>query len=435
MDKYLSKLLACTLVAFSTTAHTVTITWEDALRMVENENQTLEAAKKDWMAVQENESVATAGYFPKLNATTSATRSGSNAPSGGSFVSNGVVLNSGSAGNISQNYNAGLNFNQNIFSGLRDKSKIDQAEWRTKNSFWSYVSAKAGVSYSLKEAFANLAYNQELVSLSQSILDRRESNYRLVQVRFQNGRENKGSVLLSEAYKEQAELDLLKAKDSLDVAQVRIKALMNKDHLDTVEVTGEVPVMSFAEIKSSVEQQALETPAYNKAHSLEMAAAEDISIAKSSFSPTLDLTANALRQGSSYFPENERWNMALTLTIPLFDGMKDVASTKQAVYAKYSLEAQKRNALLDLLPKIRDAQNQAKQGDIRFQIDQKFQQAAGTRAEIARAKYNNGLLSFEDWDIIESELITRQTSFLASKRDRIIKYAAWENQLGKGSIQ
>ena len=36
-------------------------------------------------------------------------------------------------------------------------------------------------------------------------------------------------------------------------------------------------------------------------------------------------------------------------------------------------------------------------------MDREFVEAAAVRAEIARSKYHNGLLSFEDWDIIEAE--------------------------------
>lgn len=428
-------LLLC--LCLTKTLPAVTISWDQYVKLAATANPSLESAKKDWLALQENEGVALAAFLPKLSAQTSYTRAGSvsNAASaGGGIVQNGVIVSSGSAGQISQNYLASLVLSQNIFAGFRDKSRLEQSEWRSKTSFWNYSSVKATLSYSLKEAFAALAYAQEQVELSEIILERRESNFSLVQVRFQNGRENKGSVLLSEAYREQAKLDLVRAKDALIVAQIKFKTLMNKDHLDDVKVEGEVPLIPLIE-NADFEKLALETPAYNRSFAQEMAANEEITIARSAFVPSLDLSSNVTRQGPSYFPENERWNMALTLTVPLFDGFKDVSSIDSAVLTKYSFEAQRRSTLLDLLPKLRDAQNQAKQGDIKYQVDLKFQQAAATRAEIARAKYNNGLLTFEDWDIIEQDLIARQNTFLQSKRDRIIRYANWENQLGRGSIQ
>jgi outer membrane protein len=70
----------------------------------------------------------------------------------------------------------------------------------------------------------------------------------------------------------------------------------------------------------------------------------------------------------------------------------------------------------------------------KLKVDQAFLDAAFTRAEIARSKYNNGLMSFEDWDRLESDLIQRQKNFLQSQRDRVVAEAAWEQAQGKGVI-
>lgn len=420
-------------VPLSSSAHAVALTWEECLSMTIQGNPNLEASRREWLAAQQTEKATWGRYLPSLNATTTATRTGSaNGAGGGGFVSNGVVLTSPSQ--INTTYQAGLNFTQNIFNGLEDKARIDQAEWQTKNSFWRYEATKASVSYSLKEAYANLKYAQELKELSQSILERRESNFKLVSVRYETGRENKGSVLLADAYLEQAKLDLIKALDSLRVAETALKSLMNKDHLEKIEVSGEVPLPTIDPKLEDFNSLATETPAYNQAFANEMIADEGIKIARGTFLPDLNLTSLVNRQGESYFPERERWTVALTLTIPIFDGLRDLGTYRSSVQSKFANESRKRSTLLDLIPKLRDALNLAKQSDIKYSIDSKFEKAASSRAEIARKKYNNGLLTFEDWDIIESELITRQINFLQSKRDRILRYANWENLLGKGSI-
>lgn len=426
------RILFVLVLIFPFGARAVTLSWEEVLKFTIEGNPDLEASRRDWLASKEAESSAEGRYLPSLSASTSVTRSGSQANGGGGIVTNGVVVSSANA--INTNYLAALNFNQNLFNGLEDKSRITQAQWNTQNKFWTYVSSKATVSFSLKEAFANLVYAQELEEFSRSILDRRESNHKLVSVRYENGRENKGSVLLADAYLEQARLDLIKARDGLVVAEKALKSLMNKEHLGAVKVTGEVPLEPLIKDRNDFETLALETPAYNQAHALQMVAKEEIKVSRSGFLPDLNLTGQVSRQGDSYFPERERWTMALTLTIPLFDGFKDLGTYRSSVESNYASESRKRSTLLGLLPRLQDTLNQAKQSDIKYSIDSKFEAAASTRAEIARKKYNNGLLTFEDWDIIESELITRQMNFLQSKKDRIIKYASWENVLGKGSI-
>lgn len=415
----------------------VTVTWDEALKFTAENNPSLEASRREWLAAKQTENALWARYLPTLNASTSATRTGSNGGGGGGIVTNGVVLNGSTGSSINTNYLAQLNFNQNIFNGLEDQARIDQAEWQTKNNFWKYISAKAQVSFSLKEAYANLVYAQELLDLTKSILERRESNYKLIQVRYENGRENKGSVLLAEAYMEQARLDVIKATDSFKVSQNALKSIMGKEHLEEVNVEGDIPLPVIETTRNDFDELALQTPAYNQAFTTEMQAQESIKIARATFLPDLNLSSIVNRQGPSFFPEQERerWSVALTLTIPIFDGLRDLGTYRSSVETKYASESRKRSTVLDLIPKLRDALNLAKQSDIKYSIDTKFERAASTRAEIARKKYNNGLLTFEDWDIIESELITRQTTFLQSKRDRVLRYSSWENLLGKGAIQ
>ena len=414
---------------------TADMTWNEILILAEKENTSLKTARQELEAAQMNEGVAMKGYLPTLRGNVSATRTGSRSGAG-AIVSNGVLINSSASSSITDNYVAALNLNQNIFNGLRDQERLHQAEWRSKNKYWTLVRAKSDLSYNLKEAFANLQYAQEYVELTDDIIGRRESNYKLVSLRYENGRENKGSVLLSEAYLEQARFDNIQARDSLIVARRKLFSLVNRDGFDEYQVKGEVPLPAIGYSEDVIVNLATETPDYNQAFTLEQVADKEIDIARGSFFPSLDLTGNVTRQDQSFFPNNqrERWSVALTLTVPIFDGMGDYSTLKAATFTKYAADATKRTTYLNLIPQIKLAQNTARQSDIKLKVDTKFRDATSTRAEISRAKYNNGLLTFEDWDIIESDLIQKQITYLQSKRDRVIKYAAFEKAIGKGAL-
>lgn len=412
------------------------LNWETILTYVVNENPRLKAARQDWESAQYGERAAFAAFLPKVSATATASRTGATTKnsSAGAIVTNGVVFGGGSGTNVNNNWVTSLNLTQNLFNGLEDRARVKQAEWKSQNSYWTFVRTKADVSYDLKVAYANLLYAQEYVTLSQDILERRENNYKLVSIRFDSGRENKGSVLLSEANMEQARLDLIRAKDNLRVSKETIKSIMNKDHFEDFEIVGEPPLPNINIPDNKYDELAVETPDYHQALTLERSAEEGIKVVRANFMPNLDIGANVSRQGPDFFPENERWSMALTLTIPIFDGLVDRSNYKAAVVNRYAADERKRSTFLNLIPQMKQAQVEAKQSDIKFKVDSKFKKATETRAEISRAKYNNGLLTFDDWDIIENDLIQKQNTYLQSKRERIIKYAAWEKVIGKGDI-
>ena len=51
-----------------------------------------------------------------------------------------------------------------------------------------------------------------------------------------------------------------------------------------------------------------------------------------------------------------------------------------------------------------------------------------------RHKYNIGLLDFENWDIIENELINYQKQELLSVRDSVNAEANWEQAIGQSAF-
>lgn len=414
-------------------AHAKTLSWDELIKEAKLENMTLKTAREQLLSAEYLQNSAYKGFLPSLRANLSTSRSGSETPS--ATVSNGQLISSTSS-NTFDNVQASLNLNQNIFSGFKDISRLGQSRWQTQNIYWMLQRAKSDVSYALKEAFASLLYAQEYLELTKDITSRRESNYRIVKVRFESGRENKGSVLLAQAYLEQAQLDALIARDNLAVARKLLFSLINRDDASDDLLVGEPPLTSLVMDEIELKELALSTPDYHQAFSLEKAAEYEVSIARSAFIPSLDLSASVARNNTYFFPDdkNQRWSVALNLSIPLFDGLSDYSALKSATASRFASEASRRNAYLSSIPVIEQAKNLAYQSEVKLRVDSRFREASLTRSEIARAKYNNGLLTFEDWDIIESELINRQINYLQSKRDRIIKYAAFEKSIGKGSI-
>ena len=70
----------------------------------------------------------------------------------------------------------------------------------------------------------------------------------------------------------------------------------------------------------------------------------------------------------------------------------------------------------------------------RVRLQAQLLEAAVVRMEIARVKYSNGLMTFQDWDYIENELITNQKSMLSTQRNAIITRAEWEKAVGLSVI-
>ncbi|MGZ3696055.1 MAG: TolC family protein, partial [Bdellovibrionota bacterium] len=167
-----------------------TISWPEAVEIAKKNNPELAAADATLRAAGAQIGSARAGFFPKVSGSLSATRA------------NSVVGNTSLP--ASNTYSAALTGSQNIFTGLADAARVDQAKANADSAEQEAKITKARISYELKTAFESFLYAQEYSAQTLEIMKRRKENLRLVQLRFDGGRENKGSVLLSQAYLSQA---------------------------------------------------------------------------------------------------------------------------------------------------------------------------------------------------------------------------------------
>ena len=70
----------------------------------------------------------------------------------------------------------------------------------------------------------------------------------------------------------------------------------------------------------------------------------------------------------------------------------------------------------------------------KVEVNKDLEEASEVRAEIGRNKYNIGMLTFENWDIIENDLISYQKSSLRSEYELIVAEANFENAIGIGVL-
>jgi outer membrane protein TolC len=399
------------------------LTWHECLELTLAGNADLRQAEAAFRATENLEGVARAGFLPTVSGTLSATRSGSSG-------STDYTTPPGTS------YSASLQGSENLFSGFYDRANLDRAKANTRAAEATFQIAKAKLSYDLKSAYESLRFSQSALELAIDIVKRRQRNLDLVQLRFESGRENKGSVLLSKAYLGDARLGSLTADHDQDTARATLSRVVGFEESDETLVASEDVPISTPPLKDpDFRTIATATPDHVQAIAQESAADSGVTVARSGFFPSLALSGNYGRRDDHFFPgEPNRWTLGLSLNIPIFNGLKDYSSTKSAVATYQSSMGNRASVDRGLLVKLRQAFHTYVEAVARLDVDASYRDAALLRAEIARTQYNNGLITFTDWDLIENDLIARQKSYLQSTRDRVTAEAAWEQSQGTGVI-
>ncbi len=396
-------------------APSTALIWEAGIEEAAAANPELRAARANLSAAGHSAKAAHSGNLPQL--------------SGGA----GYNDSSGSAATNSTTYSSSLSLSQNLFSGFQDSARIDQGEANFAEAEANLKVVKARLSQELKSAFAGLQFAQDNVTLTEKIVQRLEENLRLVELRFEGGRENKGSFLLTRATLAQARYENLQARQALASTQAQLARVLGRRDPSGLQVLGSVPIAA-PETAPDFQKMLQQVPELAQARARERSAVADVTLARGGFYPSVDLTGSLAREGQGWTPDQDRRTVGLNLTIPLYSGGKDYYTTKSAAATLEAVSSNKDNVERQQLVRLKQTYANYVESEEKLKVDRAFLEAAITRAEIARSRYNNGLMSFEDWDRIENDLIQRQKTFLQSQRDRVTAEAAWEQAQGLGVI-
>src|SRR6185295_19329735 len=68
-------------------------------------------------------------------------------------------------------------------------------------------------------------------------------------------------------------------------------------------------------------------------------------------------------------------------------------------------------------------------------VQDAFSKSSQIREQIGKAEYLNGLLNFQNWDLLESDFTSQQKNNLQSRLNAKIAQANWELAQGKGEIK
>jgi outer membrane protein TolC len=393
------------------------LTWEACVQEATANNPELRAARASLEASVFSAEGAYSGYLPQLSA-------------GAAYTdTSGTVI----ATTSESAYTTSVSLSQNLFAGFQDRAKVAQGAANRDVAAASLAAAKAKLSQDLKTAYIGLRYAQDNVILTENIVRRSEENFRLVELRFESGNENKGSYLLTKASLAQARYDNLQARQNLVSAQAQLDRVLGRGETGGLEVRGDIP-LSEPGTAPYFRQVVREVPDYQQAAAQQKSAAAGVTLARSGLYPSLNLSGSVGRTGDNWAPEDSRRTVGLNLNIPIYSGGKDYYATKSAVSSLEAAASNTDSAEYQLVVRLKQTYAGYVESVEKLKVDQAFLDAAKTRATIARTKYNNGLMTFEDWDIIESDLIQREKSFLQSQRDRVVAEAAWEQAQGKGVI-
>lgn len=399
------------------------LAWNKAITLLESQNSELKSAVEGLRSAEIRLDVARSGFLPNLSAEIKWNES--------------ALTEQNRSGSIDfkRPYNRSLLLSQNLFAGFKDVSKYRQSLLEVEEAREKLRGVKAKLSAELKKAFGEMALATEILSQTGNIQQRREDNLRIVQLRFENGREHKGSVLIFQAYLDEARYDHVEALNSKKIARAKLARILGLDEFQEFEIDGFPPNIKPPASEPDFLKIALQTPNYLQSVAKEEIAKLEIKVSDASHYPSLVFESELTAEDENFWPKNEdRWRIGFKLSIPLFSGGKDLATSRSARALARQQEQTRENALRVERARLQEAYGSYLMGLAKLKFNQSYKEAVTLRSEIAKRQYQNGLMGFLDWDWVEGDYVYRMKLYQGAKKELIQAETAWEEAQGLSVI-
>lgn len=390
------------------------LTWEDCVRESMRQHPDIIAAKEEVQAAKAKQGIASSQYLPQLSSDLSHSRS-----------------KTGSQARTDK-YSYGVSGKQLIFDGFKTRAEVKQAEAELNSAESAYQEVWAEVRSRLRSAFVELLRVQELVELTEEIAGRRRQNAELVRLRYEAGREHRGSLLRAEAVFAQADFEIEQAKRTLRVAQRRLIKELGRKGFEPIEAKGSLELQLVKEESFSAEDIATEHPTVRRLEATTRAQEAGVLSSRSSLFPEVSATASLGQTAEDWPPDQEKWTLGMTVSYPLFEGGKRPAELSRAKANLAQARTKERSGRDGVILNLEDVWAEWMNAVGWVEVQRKFLGAARERARITQAQYSAGLISFEDWNTIEDNLVTAKKAFLNAKCNAMVAEANWIRAKGGG---
>mgnify|MGYP006286037277 FL=1 len=375
-----------------------------------------------------------------------------------------------------QSSNFSVNSSVTLFQGFQKWNRIKQNKFLLQSELANLEQLKNDISLNVASAYLQILFNKELVEVSQNQLEITRQQIERTEKLVEAGSLARGSLLEIKSQAANEELNLVNAQNQLETSFLNLTQLLELDSIGNFDIVrpdfSEIdkdlplkPVDSIFSVAAGVLPR-VESAKYN----LE-AKEKALDVAKGGLSPSLSL---GFAYGSRYssirdkltgyeegtvpigetvsgeeviatqrFPtysdypfsdqiqDNANTSIRLSLSIPIFNGLKANYAVDNArvskLNAEYSLESTKNNLYKD----IQSARSDALSAWKKYEAAKKTVQSMEESFKYTKQKFEVGLVNSVEYNTAKNNLTKAKSDLLQAKYEYIFKTRILDFYQGK----
>ena len=328
---------------------------------------------------------------------------------------------------------------QSLFSSGRVGAALKAARAFRAYAEEGYTLSRQTVSATAQIAFYDVVLAQSMTQVANEALTLASANLEQVRSLRRAGRVSDYDLVRAAAQVSSLVPDSILAEKGLEIARMSLRDVVGMDQSEDVVLNGTFRTTTSLDYSDldRVTDVGLSTRSELQQAALEVTIREAaVKAQKSEMRPSLDLVASAQLavqsndQSFSGDEAQESWVTGLSLSIPLFDGMKNRALVNKAQIDRRKAEIQGEQLRKQVRLEIRQAWFDAREAAQRLEAQEKVLVQAEKGERIARSRYGNGFAT--QLEVMDAQLLlTRSRSQLYSaQRDLAVALVMLEKAVG-----
>lgn len=389
-----------------------TLTWQDCIDMANKTNSTLVMAKQDLKIAEYDYNVILNKYYPSVNFRYGFTRSGN--------------------GHTGNNWSASLNASQTIYN-FQSNAQIHSQKATINKTVAQLTKSSADVYFSIRQAFLQMCYAQENITLLENIYNMRKQSADIVRLQYEGGKESRGNMLRAQAQKQSAYVNVSNAKRDLAVARRTLAQNLGAELSSVCMVDYKLEEVDD-NTKVDVDNAVANCPDVILSSSSVEITRYSIDSTKGNLYPNISASASiGVSDENNPIPpaDSKNWSVGVALNYPILSGgiTSTLNSVKAANTALEKAQESYKQTILTTKTSLEEVLADIERTKDNIEIYRMFLEASVQRQKEATIKYRAGTMEFQTWQDIEQEYVNNQMSYLSAlynynlalaKRDKLL---------------
>jgi len=280
-----------------------------------------------------------------------------------------------------------------IFDGGGREARVDAATAEVLAAGFRHNTALQDVALQVVESYYNLLAARSFRDLAEETVRQRDYQLRLAQARYQTGVVSKSDVLRAETEKADAELNLVRARNAVEVARGRLASAMGLPVTTGFQIA-ELPESQYeqqlADMQVLLQEAARHRPELKTALAQVRTQEAAVRLAESRYWPALAVDTGLGWIGRSFPPDQRQWTLGGAIDLPLFTGFDRPYQLHESKAGLDRALAARQIVLQGVELEVWTAYWQVIEANQAIGAAERFVASAEESARVAEGEYKNG---------------------------------------------